>query len=84
MFLELRRKLINWLAKDDIIVIINTKVYDIVLEANMNVDGKSSLFRRNRVVEHDKAIQDEVAQRIALDKQGITKSGKAFVLTRLT
>jgi len=79
MILELRRHLINWLAGEDIAVIINTKVYDIVLEANGET-GKSPLYRRNKVVPHDKAIQDEVDQRINLAKQGVRKSGKSFAL----
>ena len=77
--LRLRRWLINKLAGEDIAVIINTKIYDIVLLANERT-GKNCLYRRNKVVDHEKAIQDEVAQRINLDKQGVSKQGKAFVL----
>jgi hypothetical protein len=79
MFLKQRRWLINKLAGEDIAVIINTKIYDIVLLANEET-GKNCLYRRNRVISHEKAIQDEVAQRINLDKQGISKQGNAFVL----
>ena len=79
MFLKQRRWLINKLAGEDIAVIINTKIYDIVLLANERT-GKNCLYRRNKVVDHEKAIQDEVAQRINLDKQGVSKQGKAFVL----
>ena len=83
MFLKQRRWLIDKLAGEGIAVIINTKVYDIVLLANEE-RGKNCLYRRNRVVEHEKAIQDEVAQRINLHRQGISKQGNAFVLKEVT
>lgn len=79
MILELRRKLINWLAKDDIIVIINTDMYDGVLRANSGL-GKDHLFRRNKVFNLEKRIQTEVDSRVDLDRQGIRKQGDAFVL----
>ena len=79
MFLKLRRKLINWLADDDIAVIINTDMYDSVLRANSGL-GKSNLYKRNKIFSLEKCIQTEVVQRIDLDKQGIIKQGDALVL----
>jgi len=79
MFLKTRRKLINWLAGEDIVVIINTDIYDSVLRANSGL-GKSHLHRRNKIFNLEKRIQTEVAQRIDLDKQGIIKQGDALAL----
>ena len=78
--LRFKRWLIDRLAGDDIIVIINAKVYDYVLLANNEEKDKNQLYKRNQVFDFDKSIQDEVALRIALDKQGISKQGNAFIL----
>ena len=80
MFLELRRRIINWMAGDDVIVIINTATYDAVLEANTKLFPANCLFRRNKVVNFDAIMEAEVEQRLGLRKQGVRKSGKAFVL----
>jgi hypothetical protein len=79
MFLELRRRIINRLAGEDIAVIINTTVYDYVLEANGNT-GKDQLYRRNKVVSLDGFIDRETGRRMNLAKQGISRVGDAFVL----
>ena len=80
MFLKWRRKLINWLAGHDIVVIINTKVYDYVLDANKELLPGSCLYRRNEIVSLEHSIQQEVKHRINLEKQGVSKQGNAFVL----
>jgi len=80
MFLELRRKLINWLASDDVIVIINTATYDAVLKANSELFPSNCLFRRNKVVNFDHIMEVEVDHRLGLRKQGVRKSGYGFVL----
>ena len=80
MFLELRRKLIDWLAKDNIIVIINTATYDAVLKANSELFPARCLFRRNKVVNFDTVMEAEIEQRLDLRKQGIRKSSIGFVL----
>ena len=80
MFLELRCKLINWLASDDIIVIINTAMYDAALKANSQLFPGNCLFRRNKVVKFDAVMEAEVEQRLDLRRQGVIKRGKAFVL----
>jgi len=80
MFLELRRKFINWLAKDDIIVIINTTTYDAVLKINFQLFPGNCLFRRNKVVNFDAVMEAEIEQRIELRKQGVRKSGNGFVI----
>lgn len=81
MFVNLRRRLINWLAKDDITVILNTKVYDCVIEANLLLK-KNCIIDRNNIVNFEREIDFEVEQRISLAKQGIKKYGKAFVLVK--
>lgn len=80
MFLKLRRWLINKLAKDDVIVIINTATYDAVLEANSKLFPGNCLFRRNKVVNFDSVMETEVAQRLGYRAQGIRKSGHGLVL----
>ena len=77
--LNMRRKLINWLAGEEIVTILNTKVYDIVLQANEET-GKNCLFRRNKVVDHDKVLDAEMFARQELARQGIGRSGPGFVL----
>jgi hypothetical protein len=79
MFLKFRSWLIDKLAGEDIAVIINSKVYDYVIEANSK-DGLYFIHNKNKVVSLESAIQAEVAQRINLDKQGVIKQGRAFVL----
>jgi len=79
MFLKLRAKLINWLAGEDIAVIINTVVYDYVLEANETL-GKNCLFRRNKVSSLDNYIDVETYHRMILAKQGVKKKGNSFIL----
>lgn len=79
MFLKFRRKLINWLAGEDVIVIMNSRVYDYVLEANLT-RGKSCLFRRNRVSNLEHQINKEVNHRVDLARQGVRKHGKGFAL----
>lgn len=80
MILELRRKLINWLAKDDIIVIINTATYDAVLKANSQLFPGNCLFRRNKVVNFDNVMEAEIDQRLEYRTQGVRKSGNGLVL----
>jgi hypothetical protein len=80
MFLELRRRLINWMAGEDVIVIINTAMYDSALEANAKLFPSNCLFRRNKVVNFDAIMEAEVEQRVGLRKQGVRKSGRGFVL----
>ena len=80
MFIELRRRLLNWLAGDDVIVIINTATYDAVLEANSKLFPSNCLFRRNKVVNFNHIMECEVEQRLGLRKQGVRKSGRGFVL----
>ena len=82
IFFKLRCALIKWLAGIDIGVIINCKVYDYVLEANRELDDYV-LYERNEVVELEKALQEEVANRINLHRQGISKQGNAFVLKEI-
>ena len=79
MILELRRKIINWLAGEGIAVIINTTTYDYILHANNKLD-KNCLFRRNKVYSLDKTINEELDLRLELAKQGVRKSGNGFVL----
>ena len=79
MFLKLRAKLINWLAGEDIAVIINTVVYDYVLEANETL-GKDCLFERNKIVSLDNYIDAETYHRMILAKQGVRKQGNSFIL----
>ncbi len=79
-FIELRKKLINWLASDDITTIINTKTYDAVLEANSKLFPYRCLFRRNEVVNFDQVMDTEVAQRLGYIKQGVRRCGNALVL----
>jgi hypothetical protein len=82
-FLGLRKKLISWLAKDDIIVIINTATYDSVIEANNKLFPNNCLIRSNKVVKFDVIMETEVNQRLELRKQGISKQGNAFVLKEI-
>lgn len=82
MFLGLRKWLINKLAGKDIIVIINSKVYDYILLANKEQKDKNKLFRRNQVFSFENSIRDEVNLRIALKDQGIDKQGDAFILKK--
>ena len=78
--LELRRWLINKIASDNIIVIINTATYDAVLKANAELFPGRCIFRRNKVVNFDAVMEAEVAHRLGLRKQGIRKSGNGYVL----
>ena len=75
-----RCDLINWLASDDIIVIINTATYDAVLKAKSELFPCNGVFRRNKVVNLDHIMETEVEHRIGLRKQGVKKSGNGFVL----
>lgn len=77
--LKLRRKLINWLAGEEIVTVLNTKIYDIVLQVNIDT-GKNCLFLRNKVVDHDKVLDAEMFARQELVRQGIGRSGPGFVL----
>jgi predicted nucleotidyltransferase len=77
--IELRRKLINWLAGEGITVVINTTVYDYVLEAN-DMMKDCCLFRRNKVVSLDEYVDKETDKRMNLAKQGIRRRGNAYML----
>lgn len=78
-FLKLRMRLINWLARKDICVIVNSKTYDQLLDVNKIVSD-NCIIRDNKIFDLEARIQKEVAQRIDLDRQGIIKQGNAFVL----
>ncbi len=80
MFLELRRKLINWLAKGDIIVVINTATYDVMLKANLELFPSHCLFRRNKVINFDAVMEAEIEERLEYRAQGIRKSGNGLAL----
>ncbi len=80
MFLKLRAWLIDWLAKGDLVVIINTATYDSVIEANSKLFPQHCLFKRNKVVNFDSVMEAEVAQRLGYIKQGVRKCGNALVL----
>jgi len=80
MFEKLKTKLILWLAGDDISVILNSKVYNIVLKANREIKGSKCIFNNNNVVSFEDVIQFEVSQRVNLAKQGIRKYGNGFAL----
>jgi hypothetical protein len=79
MFLELRKKFIDWLIGDDICVIVNCHAYDQLLDVNEMVYD-NHIIRSNKVFNLEERLQKEVKLRIDLDKQGISKQGKAFVL----
>jgi hypothetical protein len=79
MFLELRKKLINWLAGEDICVIVNCHMYDQLLDVNEMVYD-NHVIRGNKIFNLEERLKKEVAIRINLAKQGISKQGKAFVL----
>lgn len=77
--LKWRKKLINWLIGNDICVITNCHAYDQLLEVNrMMYDNH--IIRGNKVFNLERRLQKEVKQRLDLDRQGISKQGKAFVL----
>jgi len=81
MFLNLkwRKKLINWLAGKDICVIMNCHMYDQLLDVNeMMYDNH--IIRDNKIFNFEERLKKEVDHRIDLDRQGISKQGKAFVL----
>ena len=80
MFLKLRAWLIDRLASDNIIVILNTSTYDAVIDANSKLFPGRCLFKRNKVVNFDSVMEAEVSQRLDLHRQGIAKCGNAFVL----
>lgn len=79
-YLRTRCKAIDRLASDDIIVIINTATYDTVIKANSELFPGRCVFERNKVVNFDAIMEAEVDHRLGLRKQGVRKSGDAFVL----
>ena len=78
--LDLRRRLIDWLAGEDLCVVINSRMYDQLLSVNEMIKQDHCLFRRNKVFQLEGRIQAEVNQRLKLLEQGIHKQGRALVL----
>jgi hypothetical protein len=80
MFEKLRCGLIDWLAGDNIAVIINTVTYDVVVKVNADAFPYNCMISRNKVVNFDAVMETEVAQRLGFRVQGIRKSGNGLVL----
>jgi hypothetical protein len=78
-FLELRYKIIKWLAGNEMSVILNSKVYDVELIANYE-NSKHCLFNNNKTIRFDEVVNREVDTALELARHGVRRSGRGFAL----